>query len=74
MPRALLRRAHGRIRPSLPEPAGDADHAVEQRVDAMLKGVGSLSLVVGITSPDDEAGASQVSQDGRTAYATVQFD
>ena len=27
-----------------------------------------------MTSPYDEAGASQISQDGRTAYATVKFD
>ncbi len=75
------------LQKSLPESAGDADQivlhvdegkvtdpAVEKRVDAMLKEVGTLHSVVGVTSPYDEAGASQVSEDGRTAYATVQFD
>ncbi|MCW2749498.1 MAG: hypothetical protein JWR83_608 [Aeromicrobium sp.] len=75
------------LQKSLPESAGDADQivlrvdegkvtdpAVEKRVTAMLKKVGTLTSVVGITSPYDDASASQVSQDGRTAYATVQFD
>ncbi|WP_200935426.1 MMPL family transporter [Aeromicrobium sp. Root344] len=75
------------LQKSLPESAGDADQivlhvdegkitdpAVKTRVDAMLEKVGAVHSVVGITSPYDEAGASQVSQDGRTAYATVQFD
>lgn len=75
------------LQKSLPESAGDTDQivlhvdegtltdpAVEQRVEAMLKDVGTLNSVVGVTSPYDEAGATQMSQDGRTAYATVQFD
>ena len=75
------------LQKSLPESAGDADQivlhvdkgkltdpAVEQRVEGMLEEVGTLHSVVGITSPYDESGASQVSRDGRTAYATVQFD
>lgn len=75
------------LQKSLPESAGDADQivlhvddgkitdpAVEKRVGTMLEEVGSLKSVVGVTSPYDEGGAAQVSQDGQTAYATVQFD
>ena len=50
------------------------DPAVEKRVNAMLDEVSSLDSVVAITSPYDTQGAAQISQDGQTAYATVQFD
>ncbi|GAA3631386.1 MMPL family transporter [Kineosporia mesophila] len=70
-----------------PEQAGDTgqivvhaengkitDAGVQQRVSAMLAEVSKLSHVSGVTSPYDEAGATQVSPDGTIAFATVQFD
>src|SRR4051812_5097873 len=50
------------------------DPAVKQRVEGMLARAGKGPNVVGVVSPYSQAGASQVSQDGRTAYATVNMD
>ena len=49
------------------------DHAVERRVSAMLARVSRLPEVASVTSPYNPGGATQVSTDGRTAYATVNF-
>ncbi|WP_418959286.1 MMPL family transporter [Streptomyces tritici] len=48
--------------------------AVEQRVTAMLDEVAGLPGVSSVTGPyDGPAGQAQISEDGRTAYATVTF-
>src|SRR4051795_176357 len=48
--------------------------AVRARADAMLAKVGALPHVAKVTSPFGPAGARAVSPDGKTAFATVQFD
>ncbi|WP_030693789.1 MMPL family transporter [Streptomyces globisporus] len=49
--------------------------AVEQRVSGMLDKVAGLPGIAAVTSPyGDRAASGQVSEDGRTAYATVTFD
>jgi putative drug exporter of the RND superfamily len=50
------------------------DPAVKDRVSAMLARVEKLPHVVSVVSPFTPRGARQVSQDGRTAFATVNFD
>lgn len=50
----------------------DAD--VQARVSAMLSSVAGLASVTSVTSPYSPDGAGQISQDGRTAYAAVQFN
>jgi putative drug exporter of the RND superfamily len=50
------------------------DPAVKQRMTDTLGVLGKLPSVAGVTSPYGERGASQISQDGRTAYATIAFD
>src|SRR5690348_10390014 len=52
--------------------------AIEQRMSAMLARVSGLPEVASVTSPylpggKVPGGAPQISQDGRTAYATVNF-
>jgi RND superfamily putative drug exporter len=54
--------------------SGVADPAVQQAMEGMFEQVLELPHVLGITSPYDEAGARQVSQDGTIAFATVQYD
>jgi putative drug exporter of the RND superfamily len=69
-----------------PAQAGDADQIVwqvsqgsvtspviEQRMSAMLARVSHLPEVASVASPYLPGGKVQVSQDGRTAYATVNF-
>jgi RND superfamily putative drug exporter len=56
------------------ESGGVGDTAVRQRVSAMLAAVRKLPSVESVTSPYDPRGAAQVSKDGRTAYASVQFN
>jgi putative drug exporter of the RND superfamily len=48
--------------------------AVTSKAEAMLKEVRSAPHVVDVTSPFGTEGAAQVSKDGRTAFATVDFD
>ncbi|MFB7514189.1 MMPL family transporter [Streptomyces sp. NPDC056144] len=48
--------------------------SVQQRATAMLDEVAKLPGIAAVSSPYGEAGAGQVSEDGRTAYATVTFD
>jgi putative drug exporter of the RND superfamily len=50
------------------------DAAVRDRIEAMLDRVGREARVDGVDSPYTQAGARQISRDGRTAYATVRFD
>jgi RND superfamily putative drug exporter len=49
------------------------DPAVEQSITTTLDKVAKAPSVAGVTSPYSDAGAAQISQDGRTAYATVNF-
>ncbi len=71
---------------SAPARAGDSDQivwrvshgsvthpAIEQRMSAMLARVSHLPEVASVTSPYLPGGKVQVSPDGRTAYATVNF-
>jgi RND superfamily putative drug exporter len=71
---------------SAPARAGDSDQivwrvshgsvtnpALEQRMSAMLARVSHLPEVASVTSPYLPGGKVQVSPDGRTAYATVNF-
>ena len=71
---------------SAPAQAGDSDQIVwqvsqgrvtdpgiEQRVSAMLARVSHLPEVASVASPYLPGGKVQVSQNGRTAYATVNF-
>src|SRR4051794_3818121 len=50
------------------------DAAVKTKVTQMLGAVAKLPSVTGVTGMYSQQGATQVSADGRTAYATVQFD
>ena len=71
---------------SAPAQAGDSDQivwqvshgsvtdpAIEQRMSAMLARVSRLPEVASVASPYLPGGKVQVSPDGRTAYATVNF-
>ncbi len=49
------------------------DPAVKAKVEAMLAQVAKSPSVSGVTGPFDPAGAAQISADGHTAYATVNF-
>ncbi|UFQ18211.1 MULTISPECIES: MMPL family transporter [Streptomyces] len=46
---------------------------VERTMTGALDKIADLPAVASVTSPYDSQGASQVSRDGRTAYATVTF-
>jgi putative drug exporter of the RND superfamily len=74
------------LQQSLPADSGDSDQivvhvdrgtirdtVVRAKVAAMLDRVAKLPTVGSVTSMYSPAGATQVSADGRTAYATVQF-
>jgi putative drug exporter of the RND superfamily len=52
---------------------GVTDPAIEQRMSAMLARVSHLPEVASVASPYLPGGKVQVSPDGRTAYATVNF-
>ncbi len=49
------------------------DSAVQQPITAMLDKVAHSPSVRGVTSPYSPTGAAQISRDGQTAYATVQW-
>ncbi|WP_344652987.1 MMPL family transporter [Cryptosporangium japonicum] len=49
------------------------DAAVQQRIESMLGQVADRSDIASVASPYTEQGAGQISQDGKTAYATVTF-
>ncbi|MET9549809.1 MMPL family transporter [Streptomyces sp. NPDC006627] len=46
---------------------------VERTMSDTLDGIAALPAVASVASPYDSQGASQISRDGRTAYATVTF-
>jgi RND superfamily putative drug exporter len=50
------------------------DPAVKKHLTETLATLGKLPSVSGVTSPYGPQGAGQVSKDGRTAYATINFD
>ena len=52
---------------------GVRDHAIEQRMSAMLARVARLPEVASVASPYRPGGEVQVSADGHTAYAVVNF-
>ncbi|HEY5833493.1 MMPL family transporter [Streptomyces sp.] len=49
------------------------DDSVRQRIDPMLAKVAQQKDVGTVVSPYEPAGAAQISDDGRTAYATVTY-
>ncbi len=49
------------------------DAAVEQRMATTLSTISRLSSVTGVSSPYSGSGSTQISADGRTAYATLQL-
>ncbi len=49
------------------------DPAVKEHMQAVVKSIASAPSVAIVVSPYDPVGAQQVSQDGKTAYATVMF-
>jgi RND superfamily putative drug exporter len=49
------------------------DAAVAARMSAMLRQVATMPEVAAVASPYGPRGAAQISRDGRTAYATVDF-
>ncbi|MGW3101282.1 MMPL family transporter [Streptomyces sp. NPDC001100] len=80
-------KAQARLQASEPRQAGDSDQivvhvpdgsirdaAVRRRVTSMLDRVAALPSVASVTSMYGPAGAPRISEDGRTAYATVTFD
>jgi RND superfamily putative drug exporter len=50
------------------------DAAVEQTMTRTLDRIEGLPGVTAVSGPYDESGAGRISEDGRTAYATVTFD
>ena len=71
---------------ALPQQAGDSDTivwrtstgsvtdaAVQTRMQQVLDQVAASPSVAGVRSPYTPAGAAQLSADGKTAYATIQF-
>ena len=71
---------------ALPQQSGDSDTivwhtaggsasdpAVKARIQALLQQVAVAPSVASVRSPYDAAGAAQISQDGKTAFATVVF-
>jgi putative drug exporter of the RND superfamily len=75
------------LQKQLPDAAGDSDQivvhvdsgkvqdeAVRTEVSSMLAKVEKLPEVASVTSMYSKEGATQISADGRTAYATVNFD
>ena len=71
---------------ALPKQSGDSDSivwhvasgsvndpAVRTRITALLQLLTKSPSVAGVTSPYTPTGAVQVSRDGKTAYATIDF-
>ncbi|MEU9279305.1 MMPL family transporter [Streptomyces sp. NPDC048342] len=80
-------KAQARLQASEPRQAGDTDQivvhvsdgsiqdaAVRRKVTSMLDRVAALPSVASVTSMYGPAGVPRISEDGRTAYATVTFD
>jgi putative drug exporter of the RND superfamily len=55
-------------------PAGVEADAVEQKMEGVFATVAKVPHVSEVASPYEEGGAGAVSDDGKIAYATVQFD
>ncbi len=79
-------RAQSLLASALPKQAGDADTivwhvrsgsvsdpAVRARIEALLQKVAASPSVAAVRSPYGPGGAAQISRDGRTAFATVDF-
>ena len=79
-------RAQELLTSALPKQAGDSDTivwhvnngtvndpVVQTRIGALLKEVAASPSVSAVRSPYVPTGAAQISRDGRTAYATVDF-
>ncbi|MEV6650458.1 MMPL family transporter [Streptomyces sp. NPDC051219] len=79
--------AYDRMAAAFPERSGDTDTvvwrvgegstvrdpAVRERIAPALRQIAGFDGVGEVASPYDEAGAGQISEDGRIAYATVTF-
>src|SRR5690242_1132533 len=50
------------------------DPEVQQRMQAVLAKIAKQPHVDGVDSPYTARGATQISRDGRTAYATIRYD
>src|SRR4051812_40407929 len=56
-------------------PSGTVDDAnVRNQIEPLLAKATKMPHVVSVVSPYDQAGAVQVSKDGRTAFAVVNYD
>ncbi len=55
-------------------PAGVESAAVEKKMDGVFAAVGKFPHVSEVASPYKDGGAAAISDDGKIAYATVQFD
>jgi RND superfamily putative drug exporter len=79
-------RALALLSSALPKQAGDSDTivwhtangsvndpAVKQHIEALLRKVAAVPSVAGVRSPYVPTGVAQISRDGKTAYATVDF-
>ena len=79
-------RAQSLLTSALPKQAGDSDTivwhvrsgsvndpAVQARIEALLQKVAASPSVAAVRSPYGPGGAAQISRDGKTAYATVDF-
>jgi RND superfamily putative drug exporter len=87
LPGADSTRALSLLTSAFPEQSGDSDTivwqvstgsvkdpAVRQSISRMLAEVAKAPDVGGVSSPYAAEGAGQISPDGRTAYATINFD
>ena len=87
LPGTESQRASDLLVREFPQQSGDVDQVVfhtdtgtidaprvEQAIEPLLDKVATLPHVVGVVSPYTPRGAVQVSRDGRTAFATVNYD
>ncbi|MEU3340277.1 MMPL family transporter [Streptomyces sp. NPDC006668] len=86
LPNTESTRALNLLKSSFPAQAGDTDtvvwqvdsgsvrdSATKERMTGTLDKISKLPEVSGVTSPYSRQGAAQISKDGRTAYAQVNF-
>ncbi|MFF5140086.1 MMPL family transporter [Streptomyces sp. NPDC013157] len=86
LPNTESTRALNLLKSSFPAQAGDTDtvvwhvdsgsvrdSATKERLTGTLDKISKLPEVSGVTSPYSRQGAAQISEDGRTAYAQVNF-
>ncbi|WP_199549207.1 MMPL family transporter [Streptomyces sp. N35] len=86
LPDTDSKRAYDLMTEAFPQAAGDTDtvvwkvdegsvrdDAVRERLEPALKEIGAMAGVGEVSSPYTEQGATQISRDGRTAYAQVTF-